>query len=402
MKKHLLIFTWEYNGYHSKQGTALAKRPRQVAESFNTNGWEVTVIYKDHRNECEGRPFVVIDDANGIKRIPVTLTGKIDHSKNQFRRKLETLYYIRFYGDRTSIWAKDVICNFNSFALNRKPDLILSFFTPRAPLYLGNYFGKKLNVPWIADLQDPIFEGITKKSKPFSRRWMANVLRSAKAVVHVCPEWAEMDGNLVNRKIETIRHAIPKKIDVDSPKYHSASIDVDRKAFNVFYGGYISPDTQSVATLKSVITSFSSPDTEIQLLLAGDDVAYNYLKQNLGDKAVRYLGWLTTEVMIQYILNCDCTLVVPWSKDRMGIPSKFYEYCSYGKPIWIIGDDLGSFTTLLLEWKHPEIKFGDNVYQRNALEAAVKGSYDNMFSLENCKGYYVREADLFSEYMKYA
>ena len=397
MKKHLLIFSWEYYGYHSVQGTALSKRPRHVAESFNANGWEVTVVHKDQANESQDKLYNKAKETNGVTRIAVKQSREIDYvNKNPIIRQLETIYYIAFRGDRTYEWAGDVINSFSDFGI-AKPDLIISFFTPRVTLYLGNYFSKKLGCPWIADLQDPIYEGIAKKSWPACRRWMKRILGTAKAVVHISPEWAATDAKRMGRDIYTIRHAVPEST---APKIEAAPlIEIDKNSFNVFYGGSIDHNIQSLEMLRTVIKSVEAT-ANIHVWLAGNEHAYKYFKQELGDKVVKYLGWLSAGVMQQYIAQCDCTLVIPWSKERVGIPSKFYELCSYGKPIWIIGDDLGAFKSLLVEWQHPAIGIDNLYYQKQALKAAIGHDHQYLFDLKNCKAKYLKPADLYQEYMK--
>jgi len=387
MKKRLLIFSWEYNGYHSVQGTALSKRPRQVAESFATNGWDVTVVHKDHRAECGGAAFRINTETNGIKRIVVHATGDTAITRsNPLSRKLETLYYLTFHGDRTYKWAKDVIANFNGFGINEKPDYILSFFSPRVPLFLGDHFSHKLGVPWLADIQDPIYEGVSKKSWPFCRAWMKSVLKSAHGIAHISPEWAAIDAGRLGLKVNTIRHAVPSKVSLANYAGDERFQREHGGNFNVFYGGSISPDIQSLALLKTVIARAEQKGIHIKVLLAGNENAYNLFSAGLGADSVRHLGWLSPEEMNRYIANANCTLVIPWSKERVGIPSKFYELCSYPKPVWIIGNDLGAFNSLLKEWQHPEIKIDSAEYQEEAVLTAVRNDYSMMFNLDSCKG----------------
>jgi len=400
VKKRLLIFAWEYDGYHSERGAALARRIRQVAESFNLNNWEVVVIHKDNRNECAESPFLITTEKNGIKRISVRSGKDIDSFHgNLFIRKLETLFYIAFRGDRSYFWGREVIGQFADFGLREKPDYILSFYTPRAPLLLGHYFSKKLGVPWIADIQDPIYQGISNQSKSFAKLWMKNILKTAKSIVHISPEWAEADGREIGRKMTTIRHAVPE----DSPKIPS---DFDAQfnirfgdSFNVFYGGSLSPFIQSLTLLNRVVQYALSINIKVRLLIAGNQGAYDLFKQEFGEQVAVHLGWLTPQQMNDYVHCCNCTLAVPWSKERIGVPSKFYELCSYKKPIWIIGNDIGGFASILNEWKHPAIPIDDLEYQKKALiSAAAKNDYSLMFDINNSTGKVVRANDIYDEY----
>ena len=128
---------------------------------------------------------------------------------------------------------------------------------------------------------------------------MKNVLRSAKSVVHISPEWASIDAGRIGREIHTIRHAVP-----DDIKYEltvgSGLAEFDKNTFNIFYGGSIDPNIQSLKLLRAVIDAVTSSGKQIHVLLAGNENAFNYFKQELGEKVVRYLGWLSVDVMKQY------------------------------------------------------------------------------------------------------
>ena len=402
MNKTLLLFTLEYKGYHSVRGTALSKRSYQIATSFSENNWKVIVIHKDQVGECGNKPFLINQLDNGITRIAVSTPADLhDYNGNQIIRRLKTLFYTVFFGDRSYLWAKEVIKHFNEFGIETKPDNIIGIFTPRAPLFLGNYFSKKLNVPWVADLQDDILIGISKKNEPFAKKWAAKILKTAKNVIHASPEWALSDGEIIGRQIKTIRHGIPiAKFDYSKIK-EPELIMLNKGTFNVFYGGSLTQSTQSLDTLKSIIDFGETINRPIRIFVAGNINALNSIRNTIPAENLVYLGWLSSEDMLNYICNCDCTLVIPWSKSRIGIPSKFYEYCGYPKPIWVIGNDLGAFKTLLNEWQHPQIPMGEVEYQRKTYLCALNGDMRYMFNLGNCKGKYLLEKDLYNEFIKY-
>lgn len=401
MAKRLLIFAWEYNGYHSVQGAALARRTRQVAESFKAHNWDVTVIHKDQRNESEDGSFKVNYEENGIRRICVKSEAIEDFDKkSSLQRKLETFYYVAFRGDRSYKWAAAVIRNFDRLGVDKNIDLIISFYTPRAPMYLGSVFAQKLKAPWIADIQDPILAGVSSTMKKYSRAWTKRILKPAKAVVHISPEWAEIDGQETGRKIDTIRHAVPEPVVFRETGTRPSLMAEYKDSFNVFYGGSLSPNIQSLELLKKVVKSVAADDINVKILVAGNEKVYNLFKDELGGEVVKPLGWLTHDVMYECVAACNCTLVIPWSKVRIGIPSKFYELCSFPKPIWIIGDDIGGFTSLLKEWNYTGLQINNFDFQRKALLAAVEGDYSGMFNVESCKGRILRPNDLFDEYMK--
>ncbi len=194
---------------------------------------------------------------------------------------------------------------------------------------------------------------------------MRQTLKSASAIVHVSPEWAQVDAGILNRNVHTIRHAVVKSI------AHSISgNNVNSNIFNIFYGGSIIPGVQSLALLKRVILSAST--NNIKVFLAGNSATHAYFQKELGNDLVNYLGWLSSEEMNQIISNSNCTLVIACSKERVCIPSKFYELCAYEKPIWVIGEDAGAFSSLFNEWGHASIAIDNFEYQIKALNAALK------------------------------
>jgi len=380
--KHLLIFAWEYNGYHSVQGTALSKRPRQIAESFVKQGWQVTVIHKDHRGESIDKAFFSKMESSGVHRISIKSTKDTEAvPSNPFIRKLETMFYVSMRGDRTYKWSVDVKKNFGQLPLRSKPTYILGMFSPRVPLYLGNYFSKKLGIPWMADLQDPIYEGVSRKSWPMLNKWMQATLRSAHAISHISPEWAAIDSERLNLPISTIRHAIANPI-----LFPPIKITTMANAFRIFYGGSISADIQSLDLVRRVIENTAKNGVIVKIVLAGNDRARKLFCDSVGEENIDYKGWLSVNDMNRVIAECDCTLVVPWSKERVGIPSKFYELCAYNKPVWIAGYDLGAFKTLLAEWEHPAIEVGDIELQTDAIFRAANGDFGSLFHINACAG----------------
>jgi len=202
----------------------------------------------------------------------------------------------------------------------------------------------------------------------------------------------------MGREVATIRHAIPMRTIAPPSKEHL--LKDHSTSFNIFYGGSLSTNIQSLELLKKVLDDAKQAGTTAHIFLAGNTFAYDLFRKQLGDDYLTHLGWLSRDQMDQYILSCDCTLVIPWSKERVGIPSKFYELCIYPKPIWVIGGDLGAFDTLLAEWQHPPLPIKDFELQKKTLAKAVNNDFSGMFSLSNCKGNYLTAKDIYIPYSK--
>jgi glycosyltransferase involved in cell wall biosynthesis len=395
MKRKLLLLAWEYQGYHSARGAALSRRIKQVANSFASNSWDVTVIHRDNIGETGTSDFIVKQESPNIKRIVVKAKeeeyGALDFGV--FRRFL-TVYYLLFKGDRTYKWAADVIRNHEKFNLD-SPDLIISFFTPRGPLYLGSFFSKKYQSKFIIDFQDEVDQGNSSLNKHLSYIWTRRIVKNATAIVHVSPEWAERDGEILNRKIETIRHAVSDWKDTPVTKVKNDD------TFVIFYGGSIDEENQKLDVLKAVLIKANLPE-KVKFVISGHENTYRFFKETLGDKyVIESTGWLNATEYSQQINAADCILIIPWcNPTRMVIPSKFYEIAMSGKPIWIVGNDTGAFSTLLEEWQCPALKLNDIDFQVEALTKALGGDFGYMFDGEQCRGAIISEKDLYKFYLK--
>lgn len=397
--KQLLIFSWEYFGHHSPQGTALSKRPRQVAESFVKKGWDVVVIHRDSTNECGTQAFNIDKETGGITRIPVKMTAPyVDNTGNALLRRLKTLYYVAYKGDRSYRWADDVKRNFDKLGVVIKPDLVMGFFTPRGPLELARYYSKMYGVPWIADIQDPVLSGIQPAMVPMAKKWMHNTMKTAVARVHVSPEWGNEDAAYSGLPFTIIRHAIPNRA-VAALRTGKKLFEGYEDCYNIFYGGSLSFVLQSPELLKKAIDKAAEAGIKIMVHVAGDENARNSFVKGIGAANLNYLGWQSSEMVSSYIEACDCTMVIPLSQQKIGIPSKFYELCAYDKPIWVVGYDTGAFISLFREWQHPPIPVGDLEYQAAAIIAASRGDASKLFNLSACKGKYLYADDLYGAYM---
>lgn len=395
-----MLVAYEYPGYHSKSGAALARRVKQVAESFALNGWQVTVVHKDQVGETGDDLCVVRKESSLVTRIPVRSDRpEFSMFERSVFRKLFTLYCLLKKGDRTYRWAESVKRHLPLSQLNR-PDLVISFFTPRGPIVLGNYLAKKYDVPWIADLQDELDQGTLSSNQYFSALnsylshiWVKKILSPAQSVVHVSPEWAEVDSAILGRKIACIRHAMADQ-----------SVDLynreDTGEFRVFYGGSIETMGQELETLNSVLLKVNAKK-QVKLIIAGGERAQlafrNSLDKNLD---IEYAGWLDAEAYSQAIMRSHCCLIVPWSgTDRQAIPSKFYEVSTM-RPVWIVGKDSGAFKSLVDDLKHPIVQYGNVAFNVSALEKAIAGDYSSMFTLDKCAVPPVTERQLCEHYLR--
>jgi hypothetical protein len=266
-----------------------------------------------------------------------------------------------------------------------RPDLIISFFTPRGPLVLGNYFSRKYNVPWIADLQDELDQGTLSTNKYFSSLnsylshiWVRYTLSSANAVVQVSPEWAKADSKILRREVACVRHAVAVNTSVGLYNEDTSS------CFKIFYGGSVELENQELKTLNEVLAG-ARLRKSVKLVIAGSEKTYSTFRSNITSEIeMEYAGWLDGEAYKERIREAHCCLIIPWSgMNRQAVPSKFYEVCTL-RPVWIVGKDSGAFTSLTKDCGHPAGNYGSVVFNIAALEKAINNDYSSMFTSDKC------------------
>jgi len=400
--KHLVIIAWEFPGVNSQQGTALAKRVGQIAKGFANENWKVTVIHKDQINENIPLGNFIIEapfEGKEIKRYPVQGPNLNEHYQNVLTRKISTFIYSLLFGDRSYNWAKNVIKLFNTGAV-QTPDLVISFFTPRGPLYCGKWLSQKYNIPWFADLQDNFDEGCSSQLRPFVKIWTQKILRSASKAIHVSPEWAERDGKILGINFVPIRHAIPYvKVSIEESKDFSKRND---RLLTILYAGSLNPVKQPPERLVKAVEELRNQDNlNIEIKIAGDQSVYEaFIKHSTNNTFISWLGWLNPEEMKKEFRKADCLLIISWADPkRLVVPSKLFEYIFYNKPILLAGEDSGSIVKLLQEWGHPNVLSKE----KDQIKKSIFEGYHKNFSLmllpEKCKKKPLTESELVLSYI---
>lgn len=357
----ILIVAWEYPGVNSPQGTALARRIGQLARSFARHRWRVCVV---HRAQQPNDPAIESEITE-----PLALGGSIrrravvgrDAKERRYAwltplRKVVTVWVAFRHGDRSGFWAAKVQELARDGEIER-PDLILACFTPRGPLRAAERLHRFWNVQWIADLQDPWWEGSSTALRPIVARWMRRVLRSAALIVQVSPEWAANDAKVLRRLVETKRHAVATLPRLATPERDKNN----RSAFVVLYAGSLDRDCQDLDAFMDALAHLHERDArDIEVHVAGSEAVWREFSASANARGLsgsqRWLGWLSHSDLVLAAQNADCLLLVPWfTPDRQGVPSKLFEYIAFDTPTLIAGRDSGGITRVLAEWGHPPV-----------------------------------------------
>lgn len=338
MKPQILFLCWEYEGYNAPQTAALVRRPRYFAEALFNDGFHVTILFS-----CPQQVDSEIVNAAGGRLRLVSVPGvKQVISSNRLVNKLRTTYQLARYGDFSGEWHAQVAEKIESLQL--RFDVVVSFFTPRGPLYSAYRLKEKYTFKSIFDLQDPYHEGLTGRlSRMVLKRFFRRIMRSADAVFCVNKEWSrELEADF-GIKATYLPHVIEPMVELKSPDVIPVH---DKIVF--FYSGSLEEDLQDPGLFFHCLERLQASCLyrEVEFRYAGNESKHRFFSTHL-PRGIRYtfLGWLSKEDLYRAISAADILCVFPITSRtyKTCIPSKFYEFCRFPKPIMIIGNDTGAF-----------------------------------------------------------
>jgi hypothetical protein len=355
-QKSVLLISYEYEGYHSKQTTALVKRPRYVAEYLASVGYQVTVLFSSPTDVSLKR-----DLGKGSLRLEGVNFRYKPVLKNRILQKLRTAYYAYFKGDFSSASASKAKSRLVNKRINY--DSIICFFTPRGPLYLGYLLAKSNSIPLIFDFQDPIYEGYqSEAARKLLDSFYKRISTRTSNVSCVSKEWATELRQFFDN-VYHIPHAIENRVPI------SDQTDPDKLV--IFYYGSIDFNFQNIGALLLFLSWANTclPTLKIEFKFAGNEETYLELENRLSVLVpVKYLGWLGKDELMKEIATSDILCLLSWEViERKGIPSKFYEYCRFDKPILILGEDAGGFRQefgVEFEKKYIDLKWSKSIKKK--------------------------------------
>lgn len=345
------------------QSTALVRRIEQYEHFFLEKGYKIDYI------TTKNEDLEISKWENNILQIHL-----IKYSENLILNKFYTFFIMLIWGDQIGY----------SFYKNRKKilsfidddyDLIISFFTPRGTIWLGEYLKKRLDKPWWVDLQDSLVDGLRSHNVAVGIHWLKMKLALADQIIHVSPEWSLEDGKRIQKSIKTFRHCIPNTMEASQPSLLSGFSEK-----RLFYAGNIHFNAMQPELLSKSLLEFQE---KIIFCFAGEGGTLDLLIQK--DIPTVDLGYLDKYQLENSYQESDIIVIFAWSKKgRLVIPSKFYEACAFKKPIMVVGEDSGAFHALFEEWGHPNVVNDTEEKVMATIESYLKGGNEGLFHIGNC------------------
>ncbi len=416
MRKRLLAVAWYSPFSPVPNAAALMRRVRQVIAAFSDAGWDVDVVFRPSSEEA-GRDEVTIaqreSGAGTVRYIGIAGPGAESRYLERVGavRRAMTVWCTAIDGDRTARWARRAARALQQGTLIPVPSLAIGFFTPRGPLVVARWVHERWGVPWIADLQDPITEGVSGTLRPIVRHWMRQTLRSASYVVQVSPEWAADTALAVGRPVEVLRHAVPV-LQWDRAR-RDGNVAAGRSPARrvLLYAGSIHPEHQNPALLVEGVRRVNADrlrpsGPRLVLRLACTRESYRYFMQYTEGRQeglIEWLGWLDAERLREEMIGADALVVICWAgRDRQVVPSKLFDYLAYGKPVLLVGPDSGGVRALLREWGHPDVVADTTARLERSLQAVLGGGNEGLLTIDRCASRPVSEGELAIRYLEWA
>jgi glycosyltransferase involved in cell wall biosynthesis len=264
-------------------------------------------------------------------------------------------YRTRFY----SAWIRDAVSKAVELHSRAPFDLVYSRSLPMAAHVAGYWCTRKLNLPWVANINDPWDSHHSPTWQEGSRThrlwqhnsdyWLAKTLQGASLITFPSKELAIHHG--VNPQSRTGVDIVPH-IGYAVSNAGSAGID---PPFNILHAGRLSNEEpgRSPHSLLHALADFlartPSARTCTQFTLVGTkDAAMRALSVELGlEHVVRFAGRVNYERSLREISAAAVCVLVEADMDRgIFLPSKLVDYIAAHKPTLALSPSSGVVANL--------------------------------------------------------
>ncbi len=356
-ERHLLLITYHY----PPMGGSGVQRALKLAKYLPCAGWRAHVICAGHRhyplmdeslsNEC---PDVDVYPTLGFE--PGALAARICGAKSNDarRRDIEDRIYwrlermvsrVRSFGmqfiEPERLWVSAAVSQARRIHREHPIEAVMTTSPVHATHPVGRHLKRRIGVPWIADLRDPILDNfaLDASGAPARRYWKRlerSILTEADQVVVTCPELSERlavrYGDAIRRPIATIPNGFDATdCPVDLPR---RAVSKDR--FTLTYVGSFYRD-QSIEpildALRRIHRQRSNAAGRIALRVVGSlSAAQRALLRTTDEAFIEVVGYQNHSEAIREMASADALVLTTPAVEggRYCIPAKVYEYLAFG------------------------------------------------------------------------
>lgn len=394
--KRVLIISY----YWPPAGGISIIRPVKLAKYLRNSGWEpVICTAKDPHYPFEDDKAVldVPKDVEIIK-VPIVepyeiykkLTGQKQKSalvdviqntpKRSFFHKLSVWVRGNFFvPDARCLWINPVVKELTAYLKKHPVDAIITTGPPHSVNRIGYLLKKKLNLPWLADFQDPWTQvdyyqhfKISSWAHKRHRKMENQVFSHADLITTVSDSW-KMDLQSIGAK----------DVEVVSLGFDPEDFNVETKLdeqFTLTHLGLLGQD-RNPSTLIKVIKSICEENedfaSKFKLQLVGkvnEDLQKEIADLNLSEQVI-YKGQVNRDEALQIMQSSQLLLLLLNKAANVSgrIPGKVFEYLGAHRPILSLGPKGTDIETMLRE-----SSAGENIeYEaETALRSYILSTFD--------------------------
>ena len=370
--KRVLIISY----YWPPAGGISIIRPVKLAKYLRNTGWEpVICTAKDPHYPFEDDKAVldVPKDVEIIK-VPIVepyeiyknLTGQKQKSaladviqntpKRSFFHKLSV--WIRgnfFIPDARCLWINPVVKELTAYLKKHPVDAIITTGPPHSVNRIGYLLKKKLNLPWLADFQDPWTQvdyyqhfKISSRAHKRHRKMEKQVFDHADLITIVSDSWKTDLQSIGAKNVEVV----PLGFD---PEDFNVNTKLDEQ-FTLTHLGLLGQD-RNPSTLIKVIKSICDENedfaSKFKLQLVGkvnEGLQKEIADLNLSEQVI-YKGQVSRDEALQIMQSSQLLLLLLNKAANVSgrIPGKVFEYLGAHRPILSLGPKGTDIETILRE-----------------------------------------------------
>ena len=259
-----------------------------------------------------------------------------------------------FIPDARAPWIRPTVKAILNWSRDHAVDAMFSDGPPHSNTAVALAVKKQLNIPWLADFQDPWTQvdyyekmRIGKRADRRHKAMEQAVFQHADAITIASPTWKKDLESIGARNVEVLYYGYDER---DFEGIEPSEPD----AFVVFHGGLLGADRNPRAFFQALSELRDQRfDRPVQIRLAGqvDQTVIEAAEEvGLGDSLV-LLGYITRRQVLQELASASLLIMpINQASNAAGrIPGKLFELMRAGKPILAFGDPDGDVARLLKE-----------------------------------------------------
>ncbi|MFN3917809.1 MAG: glycosyl transferase family 1 [Flavobacteriales bacterium] len=297
-----------------------------------------------------------------------------------------------FIPDARALWIKPSVKHLEEYLKDNPVNAILTDGPPHTNTVIGQKLAQKLNLPWLADFQDPwtqvdYYEKllIGKRADRKHKKLEQETFKTANKITIASPTWKKDLESIGAKNVDVVYYGYDED---DFRNFEKRPTSL----FKLFHAGLLGNDrnpTVLFECLSELISEKPELKQFVRIVLAGetDYEVFETIKQHHLDDVTENLGIINRKEVFKHYSDSSLLLLpINKSKNAKGrIPGKLYEYMRTYTPILAFGPKDGDVKNIIeskllgKSFEYDE-KTPLKNYLKEELESFLKNGYKQLSS----------------------